>query len=91
MTKYSAGEDASLPALLAAYLLLLHLPDQGLKTAHKYTHHTPRDNVGHVINDPQNAKTPTSAAFWHGPASRNRAIRKYSSGVEGEEEDGELR
>lgn len=51
MTKYSAERSISL-VVLTAYLLLLHLPYQGLKIGYKYKI-TPHDDFGHIINYPK--------------------------------------
>lgn len=47
-TKYSAERSISL-VLLTAYLLILHLPYQGLKIGYKYKI-TPRNHFGRVKN-----------------------------------------
>lgn len=71
---------------LPAYLLLLHLPYQGLKTAS--TRQFQRSwRTRARWKQRRNAQRPTWAAAWHGPASRNRATRKKSSGA-AEGEDG---
>ena len=68
---YSENTNANLPG--GAAVRSAKSENIWMKTLHYVTKHTDKwDNV----------KVLTSAAPWHGPADRNRAIKKYSSAKE---------